>query len=163
VPDKALLRTLGPSRLSRASASQAPNPAELLRSAAEETAFSGSIPRKVAAPTQRVLKAMLLSKLKKPLRVMLLAAFGLGAGLMTGPTQSRSNAAEKGDRGPTAKAAAGLGLADFEELKAILNVKNQPWTKVPWKYSLTEARELAAKSKKPIFMVVNTGNVLGCV
>jgi hypothetical protein len=106
---------------------------------------------------------MLLSKLKKALTVMLLAAFGLGTGLMTGPTQSRSDAAENGDKDSTAKSVAGLSLAEFEELKPILSVKNQPWTKIPWKYSLTEARQLAAKSKKPIFMVVNTGNVLGCV
>jgi hypothetical protein len=106
---------------------------------------------------------MLLSKLKKALTAMLLAAFGLGTGLTTGPTQSRSGAAEKGDNDSTAKSAAGLSLAEFEKLKPILDVKNQPWTMIPWKYSLTEARELAAKSKKPIFMVVNTGNVLGCV
>jgi hypothetical protein len=106
---------------------------------------------------------MVLSKLKKTLTAMLLAAFGLGTGLMTGPTQSRSDAAQKDDKGSTAKSAAGLGLAEFAELKPILDVKNQPWTRIPWKYSLTEARQLAAKSKKPIFMVVNTGNVLGCV
>ena len=105
---------------------------------------------------------MVLSKLKKTLTAMLLAAFGLGVGLMSGPNQSRGDAAEKGDKDSTAKSAAGLGLAEFAELKPILDVKNQPWTRIPWKYSLTEARQLAAKSKKPIFMVVNTGNALGC-
>jgi hypothetical protein len=109
-----------------------------------------------------VLKAMLMGKLKKALTAMLLAAFGLGIGPMTGPNQSRSDAAEKGDKDSTANSA-GLSLAEFAELKPTLDVKSQPWTKIPWKYSLTEARELAAKSKKPIFMVVNTGNVLGCV
>jgi hypothetical protein len=58
---------------------------------------------------------------------------------------------------------AAVGLAEFRELKPILDVKNQPWTRIPWKYSLTEARKLAAKARKPIFMVVNTGNALGCV
>ena len=59
--------------------------------------------------------------------------------------------------------AAGLTEAEFKKLKAVLDLKNQPWTTIPWKYSLTEARKLAAKTRKPIFMVVNTGNVMGCV
>ena len=53
--------------------------------------------------------------------------------------------------------------AEFKALKPVLDLKNQPWATIPWKYSLTEARKLAAATKKPIFMVVNTGNVLGCV
>ncbi len=102
---------------------------------------------------------MVLNKLKKALTaVLLLAALGLGTGL----APSRSDAAEKGDRAANEKPAAGLGLAEFKELKPILDVKNQPWTTIPWKYSITEARKLAAASKKPIFMVVNTGNALGC-
>jgi hypothetical protein len=56
-----------------------------------------------------------------------------------------------------------ISLAEYKELRAKLDVKNQPWASIPWKYSLTEARQLAAATKKPIFMVVNTGNVLGCV
>jgi hypothetical protein len=52
--------------------------------------------------------------------------------------------------------------AEFKKLKPVLDLKNQAWTTIPWKYSLTEARRLAAKTKKPIFMVVNTGNVMGC-
>jgi hypothetical protein len=55
-----------------------------------------------------------------------------------------------------------LSQAEFMELKAKLDVKKQPWASIPWKYSLTEARQLAAETKKPIFIVVNTGNVLGC-
>jgi hypothetical protein len=55
-----------------------------------------------------------------------------------------------------------LSPAEFKELKPILDLKNQPWTTIPWKYSITEARKLAAASKKPIFMVVNTGNSLSC-
>ena len=43
-----------------------------------------------------------------------------------------------------------------------LDIKNQPWATIPWKYSITEARQLAAKTRKPIFIVVNTGNALGC-
>jgi hypothetical protein len=58
---------------------------------------------------------------------------------------------------------AGLTEAEFKELKPVLDLKNQAWTTIPWRYSLTEARQLAAKTKKPIFMVINTGNVMGCV
>ena len=57
---------------------------------------------------------------------------------------------------------AGLTVAEFKKLKPVLDLKNQAWTTIPWKYSLTEARRQAAKTKKPIFMVVNTGNVMGC-
>ena len=55
-----------------------------------------------------------------------------------------------------------LSRAEFDKLKPILDVKNQPWTTIPWKYSITEARKVAAATRKPIFMVVNTGNCLGC-
>jgi hypothetical protein len=61
------------------------------------------------------------------------------------------------------KQTAGFSQREYAELKAKLDLKNQAWTTIPWKYSLTEARKLAAKAKKPIFMVVNTGNVMGCV
>lgn len=53
--------------------------------------------------------------------------------------------------------------AEFEKLFRQLHFKNQPWASIPWKVSVTEARALAAKSGKPIFMVVNTGNCLGFV
>jgi hypothetical protein len=58
--------------------------------------------------------------------------------------------------------AAGLDPDEFRELKTSLDIKNQPWATIPWKYSITEARKLAAKTRKPIFIVVNTGNALGC-
>ena len=56
-----------------------------------------------------------------------------------------------------------LSMAEFKTLQKELHLKNQPWATIPWKVSLTEARELAAKTKKPIFLVVNTGNCLGFV
>ena len=37
----------------------------------------------------------------------------------------------------------------------------QPWATIGWKVSVTEARQLAAKENKPVFLVVNTGNCLG--
>jgi hypothetical protein len=90
------------------------------------------------------------SKLKRSVAAVFLpAALGLGVGLVA----SRSAAAEK---------AVGISLAEFKDLKPVLDIKRQPWTTIPWKYSITEARKLAVASGKPIFMVVNTGNCLGC-
>ena len=54
-----------------------------------------------------------------------------------------------------------LSKAEFTQVLRQLHVKNQPWAKIGWKVSLTEARQIAAKEKKPIFLVVNTGNCLG--
>ncbi len=50
-----------------------------------------------------------------------------------------------------------------EELYTQLHLKNQPWASIPWVASTTHARRIAAESKKPIFLVVNTGNCLGFV
>jgi hypothetical protein len=57
------------------------------------------------------------------------------------------------------------GLSDkaLDRLFKQLHVKNQPWAKLPWKISVTKARQLAAKTGKPIFMQVNQGNCLGRV
>jgi hypothetical protein len=108
-----------------------------------------------------MVKTMPLSQLKSTLTaVLLLTGPGLGASLMTSVAPSRSEAAERPDF--EARPAAELSLADFKELKALLDLQSQPWTTIPWKYSITEARKQAAASKKPIFMVVNTGNALGC-
>ena len=89
---------------------------------------------------------------KNPKRFLGLA-FG-GAGLFAALVAGFAPAQDKG---------AGFTLAEFKELKPILDVKNQPWTTIPWKYSITEARRLAAQTKKPIFLNVNTGNCLGSV
>jgi hypothetical protein len=97
---------------------------------------------------------MLPSERKKAL-TLLLAALGLGTGLLIGSVAAQRSTQE-------AEPALGLGLAEFKQLQPILDIKNQPWAGIPWKYSITEARRLAAATKKPIFMVVNTGNALGC-
>ena len=57
----------------------------------------------------------------------------------------------------------GLSRAEFDRLQKVLSLKHQPWAAIPWKNTLPEARAQAAKEKKPIFMVVNTGNCLGFV
>jgi hypothetical protein len=66
----------------------------------------------------------------------------------------------EGAEAPTTPVAR-LTDAEFTELKTKLDVHNQPWARISWQVSLTEARELAAKTKKPIFMAVGTGNPLG--
>src|SRR5262245_49248981 len=58
---------------------------------------------------------------------------------------------------------AALGAAEFERLCKELHVKQQPWASGPWHVSVTEARAAAARARKPIFLVVNTGNCLGFV
>jgi hypothetical protein len=99
---------------------------------------------------------------KMALSVLLLATLGPGAGLLPGPARPGSAAAAEDARAGGPGPAAGLDPVEYKELKPILDIKNQPWATVPWKYSITEARKLAAAARKPIFMVVNTGNALGC-
>jgi len=55
----------------------------------------------------------------------------------------------------------GLTNAEFEKLRKDLQLKSKPWATIPWQASVTEARELAARTKKPIFMMVDTGNPIG--
>jgi hypothetical protein len=101
-----------------------------------------------------VLQTMLPCKWKQAVTVVLLrAAIAGGLGLVMGLAPTRSAAEEP---------AATLSPAEFKELRPVMDLKSQPWTTIPWKYSITEARKLAAATKKPIFMVVNSGNCLGC-
>lgn len=60
-------------------------------------------------------------------------------------------------------APAGITDEEFTSLKAELGVKARPWASIPWKVSLHEAREAAAREGKPLFVNVNTGNALGFV
>lgn len=53
--------------------------------------------------------------------------------------------------------------ADETKLCDQLTLKNQPWAAVRWEVSLSEARARAERDGKPVFLVVNTGNVLGFV
>jgi RNA polymerase sigma factor (sigma-70 family) len=132
--------------------------------AAWETSLPGPIAASVTALTEGMLKGMLLSKVKMALTaVLLLAALGLGGCLLMTRAPFRSAAAQEGDKAANDEPAAEPSLGEFKELKPVLDIKNQPWATIPWKYSITEARQLAAAAKKPIFMVVNTGNCLGFV
>ena len=38
----------------------------------------------------------------------------------------------------------------------------EAWRKIPWKVSLVEAQNIAAREKKPIFIWSMDGNPLGC-
>ena len=56
-----------------------------------------------------------------------------------------------------------VGGDRYEQIRGQLRLKNQPWAKVNWRTNVTEARRAAAEARKPIFLVVNTGNCLGFV
>jgi hypothetical protein len=64
---------------------------------------------------------------------------------------------------PALLAAALLQLADaeFERLRAELQLSSKPWAAIPWKVSIGEARALAAREGKPLFLQINTGNPVG--
>ncbi len=66
-----------------------------------------------------------------------------------------------GGIGAEQRVTTGLSEAEFGPLSRELDLKNQPWTGIRWKVSVTEARQVAAREQKPIFLVVNTGNCLG--
>jgi len=57
----------------------------------------------------------------------------------------------------------GLSMAEFEKLhKEVRPPKDELWRTIPWKISLLEGREAAAKEKKPIFVWIASGEPLGC-
>jgi hypothetical protein len=57
----------------------------------------------------------------------------------------------------------GLSPAEFEKLHNLLQPpQDEMWRSIPWQVSIVEARELAAKEKKPIFVWVASGEPLGC-
>ena len=39
---------------------------------------------------------------------------------------------------------------------------DEPWRTIPWKISLIEAQNIAAREKKPIFIWAMDGHPLGC-
>jgi RNA polymerase sigma factor (sigma-70 family) len=134
-----------------------------LRTATPEAAATGVVSSPVTALVEGVLKSMFIRKLQTG--VALVATTLLLAGSAYFVRRATAEPPAIRAKGAKAPKTTGTGLteAEFKELKPVLDLKNQPWTTIPWKYSLTEARQRAAKTKKPIFMVVNTGNVMGCV
>ena len=58
---------------------------------------------------------------------------------------------------------AGITEAEFEQLHAELRPDLEaPWRSIPWRVSLLEARDEAAKQKKPLFIWAMDGHPLGC-
>lgn len=56
-----------------------------------------------------------------------------------------------------------LTMADFEKLhKELQPPADELWRTIPWEVSIIEGRALAAKTKKPIFVWVASGEPLGC-
>ena len=56
---------------------------------------------------------------------------------------------------------AGLSDEEFRKLQPEMRLKNKGWASLPWRATLTDARESAIREKKPIFMMVDTGNPIG--
>jgi hypothetical protein len=66
-------------------------------------------------------------------------------------------------RATAADEPAGLSVADFDKLlKELQPPRDELWRSIPWHVSIVEAREAAAKEKKPIFVWVASGEPLGC-
>jgi len=56
-----------------------------------------------------------------------------------------------------------LTSAEFEKLhKELQPPQDELWRTIPWHVSIVEAQHAAAKSKKPIFVWVASGEPLGC-
>ena len=57
----------------------------------------------------------------------------------------------------------GLGDAEFRKLHDQLKSPTaELWRNIPWKVSLVEAQNQAAREKKPLFIWSMDGNPLGC-
>jgi hypothetical protein len=57
-----------------------------------------------------------------------------------------------------------LSEPEFRKLHRLLQPpRGEAWRSVPWELSVLEAREKAARAKKPVFMLVRSGHPLGCV
>jgi RNA polymerase sigma factor (sigma-70 family) len=122
---------------------------------------AGAVPPLAADLAQGALKSMFIKKLCTGVAVVvatgLLAVSAVIVGRATAEPRPAQAQAGKGPQAPGAV----FTENEFNELKAKLDVHNQPWASIPWQVSLTEARELAAKTNKPIFLAVGTGNPLG--
>lgn len=65
---------------------------------------------------------------------------------------------------PVAVGAPALDESTFKRLHDQLQPpQDEAWRELPWQDSLLKAREHAATQKKPIYMLVRSGNPLGCV
>lgn len=58
--------------------------------------------------------------------------------------------------------AAELSDAQFKRLHTELQPSDSPWLTIPWKISVLNAQQSAAKEDKPIFIWAMDGHPLGC-
>ncbi len=57
----------------------------------------------------------------------------------------------------------GLGAAEYDRLwKELKPPAAETWRTIPWRTSLLEAHEVAAREKKPLFLWAMDGHPLGC-
>ena len=64
----------------------------------------------------------------------------------------------------TVAAASALDEATFSKLHTQLQPpEDEAWRELPWQDSLLKAKTLAGTRKKPVYMLVRSGNPLGCV
>ena len=54
-----------------------------------------------------------------------------------------------------------LSEEEFRKIQPEMRLKSKGWASLPWRATLTDARESAIREKKPIFMMVDTGNPIG--
>jgi len=54
-----------------------------------------------------------------------------------------------------------LSEEEFKKIQPEMRLKSKGWASLPWRATLTDARESALREKKPIFMMVDTGNPIG--
>lgn len=55
----------------------------------------------------------------------------------------------------------GLTDEEYRKLRPDLRLQSRGWASLPWRATLTDARLAALAEKKPIFMMVDTGNPIG--
>jgi RNA polymerase sigma factor (sigma-70 family) len=121
---------------------------------------AGVVSPSVAALAEGVLQSMFLKKICTGISLVVATLLVAGSTVLVYRAAAETPIPALAAKDPKAAVAA-LSEAEFKELKAKLDIQNQPWGRIPWQVSLTEARELAAKTNKPIFLAVGTGNPLG--
>jgi hypothetical protein len=114
----------------------------------------------VAALAEGVVKSMFMRKVYSGVALVATTLLLAGSAVLTHRATAEPPIQAQAAEEPKATGAP-MSEAEFKDLKARLDVHNQPWASIDWQVSLTEARELAARTKKPIFMAVGTGSALG--
>ena len=104
---------------------------------------------------------MFLRQMRTGVALLVTTLFLAGSAVLVDRTTAKPPPIQAQATGESKTTEAPFSEAEFKDLKARLDVHNQPWASIPWQVSLTEARQLAARTRKPIFMAVGTGNTLG--